>query len=241
MQNMDIDSSELYKYATLKTERNMKATILAYEKLALERSDKKILFLFENSTKCKYTNEYAKNGEYFFDKSKHEKTNQSSNLEVKNFRHIIKILNQKDTSLSDFYAKINLKKNNSLKILSELSYNDAKFLEESIDVFLCPTKNSTECFARMINGYFVEDLQPHQTYALIKFINSFGYEFIGIGANLLLFYTDKQLRADKANTLYNELAKIYGVSDSNIKDAIGFLIQNKNYLLLPYTNSLSLI
>ncbi|CAD7286714.1 hypothetical protein [Campylobacter suis] len=239
IKGMSVDSSELYKFATLKTERNMKATILAYEELLAKYPTKRPLFIFENTTQCEYTSSHAATGEFFFDVDEYNRSFANGAAEIKKFEHILRILNTQNTSLSDFYGKINLNKNDAFKALAELSYNDAKFLEEDIIVHLCPTKKSSECFARMINGYFVDDLQPHQSYALINFVCSFAYEFIGIGANLMLFYKQNPLEKNRAKELFVELEKLYALNEKQLQEAIGFLVESKKYLLLPYTNSFS--
>ncbi|MGG7047891.1 MULTISPECIES: hypothetical protein [unclassified Campylobacter] len=239
IKGMSVDSSELYKFAILKTERNMKATILAYEELLAKHPTKRPLFIFENTTQCEYTSSHAATGEFFFDIDEYNRSFANGAAEIKKFEHILRVLNTKNTSLSDFYGKINLSKNNAFKALAELSYNDAKFLEEDIIVHLCPTKKSSECFARMINGYFVDDLQPHQSYALINFVCSFEYDFIGIGANLMLFYRPNLLEKNRAKELFAELEKLYGLNEKQLQEAISFLVESKKYLLLPYTNSFS--
>ncbi|WP_169763934.1 hypothetical protein [Campylobacter mucosalis] len=226
--NVIPNALDMAKYGILKTERNMKATIIAYENLLEQYPDKRPLFVFENSTQCEHTSEHASSGEYYFDMQK------QPDGEVAKFEHILSILNAKDTQLSEFYSKINLNKGEKIKLLSELTYNDAKFLDEEIDVYLCHTTKPYECFARMLNGYFIDDMQPHQTYALIKFMYKFGYDFIGIGATLLMFYAKHS--PNDATQLYSELAKVYGVSTQQMQNALEFCVNTKNYLILPYTN-----
>ena len=57
----------------------------------------------------------------------------------------------------------------------------------------------------MIQGYFADDFEPEQTYAFILMMNErFGFEFIGIGATLMLFYRSENLSDDKAEELLQE-------------------------------------
>ena len=144
------------------------------------------------------------------------------------------------TEVGQFYGKFSLNYPDKLKALEYLNTRDYNALDEDIDVYLCPCERSTDVFARMIQGYFADDFEPEQTYAFILMMNErFGFEFIGIGATLMLFYRRENLSDDKAEELLQELAKIYDTPYDAIKKALWHSVfGSRKTLVLPFAENI---
>ncbi|HBO37557.1 MAG TPA: hypothetical protein DD638_02725 [Pasteurellaceae bacterium] len=233
-------SNFLMKFAEIETSRAFKAMMAAYDKFKAEHPNFTPLIIFENADQCEYTNMHATLGELSLDEEEYEEQNvaDKSDFFTENFNYTLSALNSNKKPLSEFYGKIDLSSDDELKILRRINNLPFLAIDAEVDVYLCPTKVSNECFARMINGYFAGDFTPHESYALICYLKEhFGYEFIGLGATNLLFRRDKPLDQNMAQALFDELGKIYAVEFDKISEALNN-VKSDTHLILPYVESL---
>ena len=185
------------KYGVLNAHQNMNAVTIAYDRLCEQYAGFKPLFIIENAPQCEYTNMHASSSFEMLDEEEYNAQNPDArDFPVAQFRLMLDILNDPEykAEVSEFYGKFSLNYPHKLKALEYVNTRDYDALDEDIDVYLCPCERSTDVFARMIQGYFSDDFEPEQTYAFILMMNErFGFEFIGIGATLMLCYRRENL------------------------------------------------
>ena len=231
------------KYGVLNAHQNMNAVTIAYDRLCEQYVGFKPLFIIENAPQCEYTNMHASSSYEMLDEDEYNAQNPDArDFPVAEFRLMLDILNDPEyrAEVSEFYGKFSLNYPDKLKALEYLNTRDYNALDEDIDVYLCPCERSTDAVARMIQGYFADDFEPEQTYAFILMMNErFGFEFIGIGATLMLFYRRKNLSDDKAEALLQELAKIYDTPYEAIKKALWHnAFGSRKTLVLPFAENI---
>ena len=221
----------------------MNAVTIAYNRLCEQHTGFKPLFIIENAPQCEYTNMHASSSFEMLDEEEYSAQNPDArDFPAAEFCLMLDILNDPEykAEVSEFYGKFSLNYPDKLKALECLNTRDYNALDEDIDVYLCPCERSTDAFARMIQGYFADDFEPEQTYAFILMMNErFGFEFIGIGATLMLFYRRKNLSDDKAEELLQELAKIYDTPYEAIKKALWHnAFGSRKTLVLPFAENI---
>lgn len=231
------------KYGVLNAHQNMNAVTIAYDRLCEQYVGFKPLFIIENAPQCEYTNMHASSSYEMLDEEEYNAQNPDArDFPAAEFCLMLDILNDPEykAEVSEFYGKFSLNYPDKLKALECLNTRDYNALDEDIDVYLCPCERSTDAFARMIQGYFADDFEPEQTYAFILMMNErFGFEFIGIGATLMLFYRRKNLSDDKAEELLQELAKIYDTPYEAIKKALWHnAFGSRKTLVLPFAENI---
>ena len=210
------------KYGILNAHQNMDAVTIAYDRLCEQYAGFKPLFIIENAPQCEYTNMHASSSFEMLDEEEYNAQNPDA----------------RDFPAAEFRLMLSILRNPEYK--KYLNTRDYNALDEDIDVYLCPCECSTDAFARMIQGYFADDFEPEQTYAFILMMNErFGFEFIGIGATLMLFYRRENLSDDKAEELLQELAKIYDTPYDAIKKALWHSVFGSNKtLVLPFAENI---
>ena len=93
-------------------------------------------------------------------------------------------------------------------------------------------------FAAQLNGYFSCDLNPFESFSLIRHLDqNYALEYIGLGASLLFFIKSKALSNPQINSLMQDLAQLYHF-DEKVKEEMKQLFIEKEYLIIPYSESL---
>lgn len=238
---LSLDSNYLKHFAVLELDERGKRIFQVYEQLRKDYPNHSPLFVIEDVGQCEYTNMHARS-DYYFDCEGYEEAHGRRDVEKAEFQAVLDMLNAPDSQLemSALYGRIDLSSPDELKALKQISMPSQLDIGDECDVYLCPTQTSTDCFARMINGYFTDDLQPDEVYTLIRYLKTeFGYEFIGIGATLLLFYNPNanKLKVREFKHLHEELAKVYSTEPKAMEKALEYNIVEK-MLALPYTCTL---
>lgn len=223
-------------YATLETKWSFPAMMEAYKQLKEKFPKYKPLLVYEDPAQCQYTAMHA-SGDLFLETDAEENEDEDYSA-YKDYKIILKSLKNpaNKVELKNIKASIDLDDEDEAKSFKKICSNPIIF--EEIEVYLCPTNDSTDCFARFPNGYFEGYLQPHESYALICHLsNKYGYEFVGLGADTFLFAREKTLKMEQAKELQEELAQIYNIPFEKMKKILEFLPVLK-HLCLPYGETL---
>ena len=139
---------------------------------------------------------------------------------------------------ADGFGVLNYDNDAELAVFRKLTVSSHLPIDEDIPVYLLPTQKSSDLFARMINGYFNDDLQPRQNYALIQhFTQNYGYTLMGMGATTLLFIRETNPDRTIGSSILEDLSRLYSIPSDKMKK-VGELIAVNKFLVLPYTESL---
>ncbi len=233
-------SNKIHHFATLNAGGSSKALFKAYNHLRKEHPDYLPLFIHENAEQCFYTNMHAQSDDFWFDQEAYIAQHGESDVPLAHYQFLLERLNDPAKSLrfEDCFGVLNYDNDAELEVFRKLTMGSHLPINEDIPVYLLPTQNSSDLFARMINGYFNDDLQPRQNYALIQhFTQNYGYTLMGIGATTLLFIRNKNPDSTISHSILEDLSKLYSIPSDKMEKA-GELIAVNKFLVLPYTESL---
>lgn len=212
----------------------------AYKEFKTKYPDFSPLFIFEDPAQCEYTNGHASGGDFYFDEDELVEKSGEKDLPLLRYKYVLERLNdpEKKLSFSEIAEVLDYQDEDEIKAFDKINNLNSTPVYEDTLVYLLPTKDSKEIFARMINGYFASDLQPRQTYALIShLVDNYGYTFMGMGASLLMFVREKDLELKKSEQLLADLSLVYNIPIEKMKK-IGELFCVTKHLVLPYIESL---
>ena len=212
----------------------------AYRQIKKEHPNFSPFFIFEDPDQCQYTNMHASTDEFYFDEEAFLSKASKEDLPLARYQFVLEKLNESDKqcSLKDIVGVLDYEDEDEIKALKKINRLGYTPVYEDTLIYLLPTQNSKEIFARMINGYFSGDLNPRQNYALIShLVDNYGYTFMGMGATVLMFVREKDLDIQAGEKLMKELAPIYNFSDETLKKLLDLPCIHK-HLILPYGETL---
>ncbi|WP_434353832.1 hypothetical protein VH441_02050 [Psychrobacter sp. HD31] len=235
--------------------------IASYRKLKSELFPQKVLFIMDDINQCEYTSMHASMQDELnvdesdfadgvdFDDQEQEK---AFNINLKKARteHIVNFLQRQDDFdvaqltqlLNQIIEKTKRYDENDLKAMVLFNEKPLRVLNnieatnfKEIGICIDDLPSDTLKIAMKPNGYFSSDLNTFENYYVINQLDKLGFEFIGLGAQLLTFLK-------KANGIVNYdeliefLATIYPL-DNKTKARFQKIIQTNEYLILPYCES----
>lgn len=237
------DAHELICYATISEINSWNDVVNLYSEIKQNNFPKKVLLLLEDIGQCQYTSMHASMGDgLYFDTS--ELVEDDSEASWDNTRplelqyHIEQLL--KPENYIDFNKlpkKLNYCDEDQSTLL-RINAEPEEILDEVIQVKLVNSGTETQKFAACLNGYFSCDLNSFESFSLIQHLGqSYGLEYVGLGASLLFFIKTPKFDANKIPQLLNDLSNFYQFNQTTHNQLEQHLSKHE-YLILPYVESL---
>lgn len=242
------DAHELNLYACINDVRDWQDLMEIYQKLKQEHAPKKILLLLEDIGQCNYTSMHASmRDELYFDESKYmgDVEGEQEDIVLENIQplavqYYIQQLNKVENQVN--FKKLHKKfeySQEDFDLLIQIHKYPEAILDSAIEVKLVDVEQESEKFVAQLNGYFSCDLNPMESFTLIRHLHDqFGLEYLGLGASLLFFIKNDQFDPSNISNLLDDLSEIY-TFNSDIFAYFTKHLAEQNYLILPYVESLN--
>lgn len=239
-------AQELIHFGSLKNILSWQDLINSYQSIQNEYTPKKVLLLLEDIGQCEYTSMHAsmRDGLYFDEADNYLSDSKEDGFHAENFRpsevnyhieQLSKLENQ--VHFSELFNKFTYNSHDFDKLI-KINQFPEKILDASIKVKLINTAIESHKFAAQLNGYFSCDLNPFESFSLIHHLDqNYALEYIGLGASLLFFIKSKALSNPQINSLMQDLSQLYHF-DEKVKEEMKQLFIEKEYLIIPYSESL---
>ncbi|NVK72298.1 MAG: hypothetical protein HWE24_02365 [Oceanospirillaceae bacterium] len=127
-----------------------------------------------------------------------------------------------------------------ISVIEKIHFTPINYIDREIELILVPVQKAALAISAFPNGYFADDLNPFENYALAKHLEeNYGYELFSMGASLLGFKRSDPLDRPLSSKLAKDLSKLYGrEDDETVIERFSKLTQNFNYLFLKYVEYL---
>lgn len=128
-----------------------------------------------------------------------------------------------------------------MSTLERINEDPALILDDEVVVRRVPVRESSMVISALPNGYFVDDLDPFENYALAEHLRlHYGYRLFGMGASCIAFRREQPLDAAMAARLGDDLARLYHCTEEPERAArFARIAQRHGTLLLKYAETLS--
>lgn len=239
-------AQELIHFASLENILSWQDLVSTYQLLKDKHAAKKVLLLLEDIGQCEYTSMHAsmQDGLYFDETDNYPADSSEADVHLENIRplevnyHIEQLLKLDNrVHFSELFNKFTYNLHDFNKLI-EINQFPEKVLDKTIKVKLVDTSIEAHKFAAQLNGYFSCDLNPFESFSLIRHLDeNYALEYIGLGASLLFFIKSKELSDNQINTLMQDLAQLYHF-DEIVKEDLKQVFLEKESLIIPYSESL---
>lgn len=239
-------AQELIHFASLENISSWQDLVNTYQLIKDKHAPKKVLLLLEDVGQCEYTSMHAsmKDGLYFDETDNYPANTSEDEVHVENIRplevnyHIQQLLKlDNQVHFSELCNKFTYNSHDFNKLI-KINQFPEKVLDKTIKVKLIDTAIEAHKFAAQLNGYFSCDLNPFESFSLIRHLDeNYALEYIGLGASLLFFIQSRELSNNQINTLMQDLAQLYRF-DEIVKEELKKVFLEKEYLIIPYSESL---
>lgn len=246
-ENIDPEPYQIHHYANITDIESWQDLLNAYTDLKQHVVPKKVFLVLDDQNQAEYTSGHATQhdelhfdiGEYLegVDDKKWDEVfyNQCLPLQLK---HYTQQLNHFDhqKQLSDLAEKMQHYDENDLNTILCMNQNPLPVMDKEIKVKIAYVETDALKLAIMPNGYFFCDFSPFENFAILKCLENYGFEFVGLGAALLGWIKTEQFNPLKINQLMQDLSRIYPFKLPEISQLEALILEN-NYLILPYSES----
>ncbi len=225
-----------------------------YQEVKKLYPQQKVLLILDDENQCDYTSMHATLSDEL-DFGELDGVENQRPLEIAHYQQqILKSENQAE--LSTIQAKMSMYNEEDFKAIAYIHNNPMSILDDGIDNMkmvrfkVADVASDSLKIAIQPNGYFRDDLNTFENYFIIKKLAEYGYEFIGLGASLLGFVKTDTFNDNNIVKIQNFLLSIYpsyveqvhnelyediAITENNL---FLELINNNNFLLLPYIEGL---
>lgn len=126
-----------------------------------------------------------------------------------------------------------------MSILERINDDPALILDAEVVVRRVPVRESSMVISALPNGYFTDDLDPFENYALAEHLRlHYGYRLFGMGASSIAFRREQPLDAEMAARLGDDLARLYHCTEEPEKAArFAHVAHRHGCLFLKYADT----
>lgn len=247
--NVSSEAQGLVHFATIKDIEEWQEVIESYHSLQQQFAPKRIFLVLDDSDQADYTSAHTTERKVF----NNDNDQVLNNIEIddprwneiyenqvipNNIAYYAKQLANSAyrVDISQLYSKMRFYSAEDLQAIVKINQSPSRVMGKQIEVKSGMFDSEPLKLALLPNGYFTCDFDPFENFAIITMMNSFGFEFIGLGASLLGFIKTEAFILDKLSELLTILTALYHLDD-HTKIELQAHIMNSNYVLLPYSES----
>ncbi len=244
---INTESQQLSHYASITNISSWQEVLDCYAQLKQLVQPKKVFLVLDDLGQASYTSMHATQDEdLYFDSNQYLQDIEDKEwdivyknvclpLELEHYTQQLS-LPEHQKSIADFADKMDLYDEDDFKTIIYLNQNPLPALEQELVVKVANVATDALKLAILPNGYFSCDFNPFENFAIIKCLEHYGLEFIGLGAALLGWVKTEYFDPNKIDALMEDLVSIYHFSPQ-YQQQLRELILTQNYLILPYTES----
>lgn len=139
-------------------------------------------------------------------------------------------------AMGSFDDKMQYYNTDDFKAIIAFNENPLPVMDKSIVVMAGEFENEPLKLALLLNGYFTSDFDPFENFAIITMMDEYGFEFMGLGASLIGFIKTDHFDFATVPDLLEKLTSLYHL-DNATSASLQSLIEDNNYVILPYSES----